>query len=462
MRRKKGNKLKRFAYIEVGGVDNRYLDAALMKVLGEHVLEHSLSDELKLIKKAGITTQELKRRELSQEEIIKRVSPHLLESYDFYNLLANMWNDILQQTINRYFEDDYVNFTMEDWFNSIKKMIDEKEMPVYVAINTIRFYKNGEIKELIKILLEDKEYIVAFYRELGMKIEQPGLVIDWDKVVVEESEEFFDLEDELEEIQLLEDELFNRSPDEALKVAAKIILEVSDRVSHLEDAEKYKKLYEHEKEHVATLKSKVDELTQGLKSRDSQIQTISKENRTLSKSVDSLNGKLEQQQKESGRLGGVLGEIRKEKEDIEKEKTNLERRVSSLEKEASTISEKVHKEIKSDFDKKALKMLNDYDEKTNLLEKQLLDLQRLFKEEQFKNSELSTALEKFKKELSTVKTDLVVVEKERNELIEQINQTSAKSEDEYVNNAEDDDVMFGFDEKDLEGIVEFDNKPTRN
>ncbi|MEM5672984.1 hypothetical protein AAHB54_23915 [Bacillus cereus] len=138
-------------------------------------------------------------------------------------------------------------------------------------------------------------------------------------------------------------------------MAAKIILNVSERVSDLEESEKYKKLYDFEKEQVVSFKAKVDDLTQDLKSRDSQVQTLSKENRILTKSVDSLNGKFEQQQKESGRLGGALGEIRKEKEDLEKVKANLERRVSTLEKEAGSITEKVQKELKKSLIKKPLK-----------------------------------------------------------------------------------------------------------
>ncbi|MEY8350935.1 hypothetical protein AALF16_22170 [Bacillus cereus] len=448
--RKKGSKQKRFPYIEVEGVESRYLDAALLKVCGDGTLEHSLSDEFKLIKKAGITTQELKRKERSREELIELVSPHLLESYDYYNFLANMWDGILQKTINHYFENEYTSFTIEDWDNQIRNLIEEEVMPIYAAINTMRFYKNGEIKELIKPLLEEEEYVVKFYRETGIKIEGQEFDSDWDESI----------DDELEENSLLEEELFDRSPDEALKMAAKIILNVSERVSNLEESEKYKKLYEFEKEQVVSFKAKVDNLTQDLKSRDSQVQTLSKENRTLTKSVDSLNGKFEEQQKESGRLGGALGEIRKEKEDLEKVKSNLERRVSTLEKEAGSITEKVQKELKKEFNKKALKKQDDYDEKIFQLEKQIEDLQRLLEEEQAKNSELSDVLEKTSKELSTTKNDLGVVEKERNELLEQVNQAPAKEEDKEEQ--EDDDIMFGFNEEDIEDFVEFDNRPTRN
>lgn len=450
-RRKKGSTQKRFPYIEVEGVESRYLDAALLKICGDGTLEHSLSDEFKLIKKAGITTQELKRKERSREELIKLVSPHLLESYDFYNSLANTWEEILQKTINHYFENDYTSFTIEDWGNQIRNLIDEEAMPIYAAINTLRFYKNGEIKELIKPLLEEGEYVVKFYRETGIKVAGQELDSDWDESI----------DDELEENSLLEEELFDRSPDEALKMAAKIILNVSERVSDLEESEKYKKLYEFEKEQVVSFKTKVDDLTQDLKSRDSQVQTLSKENRTLTKSVDSLYGKFEQQQKESGRLGGALGEIRKEKEDLEKVKANLERRVSTLEKEAGSITEKVQKELKKEFDKKALKKQDDYDEKIFQLEKQIEDLQCLLEEEQAKNSELSDVLEKTSKELSTTKNDLGVVEKERNELLGQVNQASAKEENKEEQDA-DDDVMFGFNEEDIEDFVEFDNKPIRN
>ncbi|MEM5672985.1 hypothetical protein AAHB54_23920 [Bacillus cereus] len=95
------------------------------------------------------------------------------------------------------------------------------------------------------------------------------------------------------------------------------------------------------------------------------------------------------------------------------------------------------------------------------MEKQIEDLQRLLEVEQAKNSELSDVLDKTSKELSTTKNDLGVVEKERNELLEQVNQAPAKEENKKEQDA-DDDVMFGFNEEDIEDFVEFDNKPIRN
>lgn len=457
-RRKKGSKHKRFPYIEVEGMENRFLDAALLQGCGYEVLRQSLPNELKLLKKVGITTQELRREEHSNKELVKLVSPHLLESYDFYNLTANICDEIIQKTVVDYFDEAYINFTKEEWNKHIKYLISEKEMPIYTAINTLRFYKNGEIKELIKPLLEVEEHILKFYEETGIKIEGQGFEINWDKIVVDDIE---DKSIKLEEnsLQQVED-LIDQSPNEALKLAAKIILDVSDRVSELEELEKYKKLYESEKETVESLKFKIDELTLDVKSKDSQTQALSKENRALSKSVESLAGQLENQQKESGRLGGLLGEIRKEKDDLDKANNTLISRVSKLENESSLIAEKVQKELKKEFDNKALKTRFDQDERIKLLDKQMKGLQHLLEEEQLKNSSLLVELENVCKELNITKKDLEVVEKERNELAEKIKTSKTLTGKERDSLENGDDLLFDFDEVDI--FVEFDNKPTRN
>lgn len=457
--KKKGNKQKRFPYIEVEGVENRYLDAALLQTCGEGVLSNSLNDEFKLLKKAGITTQDLKKKKYSHVELVALISPHLLESYDYYNFLANMWEDIQVKTLNHFFAGNNSNFTIEDWDSKIRNLIDEEKMPVYAAVNFFRFYKNGELKELIKSLLREEEYMIQFYRETGIKIK--GHDIDCEALDDEkENEDSFDLEEDTEEIVMPRKELLDRAPDDALRLAARIILNVSERMSKLGEAQEYKKKYELEKEKVSTLTAKVDELTQEVKSKESQIQSLSKENRTLNKTIDTLSSKVEHQQKEAGRLGGLLGEVRKGKEELQQANVVLERRIKSLEKEASAITEKVEKELKKEFDNKILKMQIEFDEKTSALEFQLAEFKRLLEEEQSKNETLSSELEEMIKELETTKNDLRFVEKERNELAEQLKNTPANTQEELV--YDDDDSLFGFSEQDIEDFVEFDNKPTRN
>lgn len=452
---KRKSKVKRFPYIEVEGVKSYYLDAALLRTCGPGALEHSLSDELKIIKKAGISVQDLKKNTYNHQELVEKVSPYLLESYDFYNFLVNQWDEILHNTLNKHFSDvDYAKFTLDDWDVEIRELY-MSEMPVYAVINFLRFYKNGELKELIPQYFEEEDFVIEFYEETGIKVE--GMDIDWDSVGDDlpfDAELLAGLNDED-----ITPEFFERNPQDALMVAAKLILGVSERIGDLGDAEAYKELYESEKSKTEHLQAKVDELGQEVKSKDATNQSLSKENRTLSKSVDTLNSKLEQAQKESGRLGGLVGEIRKEKESLEKANNVLEKRVATLEKEAGAVAEKTKKSLEAEQHSKTLKMQMQFDETTMELENQIKELRRLLEEEQTKTAVLSGDFEEKDHQLKIAKNDLQVVEKERNELLEQLKNAPATKE---IAPENEEDLLFGFDEEDLEEFVEFDNKPTRN
>ena len=70
-------------------------------------------------------------------------------------------------------------------------------------------------------------------------------------------------------------------------------------------------------------------------------------------------------------------------------------------------------------------------------------------------------LESVKKELDTTKLDLRVVESERNELVEQMKNVTNNTFN-AADSENDDEILFDFNEEDIEDFVEFDNKPTRN
>ncbi|MEC1526066.1 hypothetical protein P9D43_29165 [Neobacillus niacini] len=454
-KRKKPSKTKRFPYIEVEGIKNHYLDAALLRTCGPAALEHSLSDELKIIKKAGISVQDLKRNTYSQREIIEKVSQNLLENYDFYNFLANQWDEILHNTLAKHFHDvDYTKFTAAEWDEEIRNLYMD-EMPTYGVINFLRFYKNGEFKDLIKQYFEEEDFVVDFFEDTGVKVED--FDIDWDSI---ENDYPFDpdLVDDLNDDEFTPD-LFDQSPQDALLVAAKLILGVSERIGDVQETEALREMYELEKEKTETLQAKVDNLAQEGKSKDSQVKSLLKENRTHTKTIYTLNDKIENLQKENGRLGGLVGDIRKEKEAFEKANNTLEKRIATLEKKADSVAEKTKKELEKEHDTKVLKMQMHFDETTNELENQIHELKRLLVEEQAKTSTLSSNLEEKEHQLKTVKNDLQVVEKERDVLAEQLKNAPAPNE---VAPENDDDLLFGFDEEDLEEFVEFDNKPTRN
>ena len=460
MTRKRTSKVKRYPYIEVEGVKNCYIDASLLQCCDEGALSSSLSDELKVLKKALITPQDIKQNKYSFEELIKRVSPHLLESYGFYNLLANKWDEIQEKTLNRFFDENYINFTLDEWNTEIRRVIDEGEVPFYVSINLLRFYKNGEYKELIKKLFEEEEYVIRFYYETDIQIE--GLNINWDEVTKNQFEEILEFDEELEGIEMSKEELLTRKPQEALKIAAKIIEGVTEQVTQLSEVQEYKELYEIEREKIKLSSQKVEDLNQEVKSKEAQIQSLSKENRTLKKNGDNLNNKLEQHQKEVGRLGQSLGEIRKEKEEVEKTNVSLNRRINSLERETNSITEKIENEIKKTYDNKIIKLQLKNDENLNTLERELEKVNKELEEEQAKYEILSAELELVKKEFNLTKNDLRIVEKERNELLEQVNSSLNDVTNEVATSEEDDDLLFDFNEDEIEDFVEFDNKPTRN
>lgn len=457
-RRRKRNEAKRFPYIEVQGIQNRYLDAALIRVLSERNLPASLSDELKLLKKAEITVAEIRSDAYCQEELIARVAPHLLENYDYYNFLAKGWDEIqrhfLQKTLE---EEDYSAFTLEEWDQKIRQLVDEEEIPVYGAINFLRFYKSGQFKELIPSLLAEKDYVIQFYNETGIQIEEAD--IDWHEVEADLEQDIlgaFDMDDTFLQGEQLEE----KSLEELLRTAARIILNVSEQVPDINEAETYKKMYELEKEKSDNFGVKVDSLSQENKSKESQIQALMKENRDLAKSVESLTGRVESQQKENGRLGGLLGKTRKEKDEVEKTNILLEKRVTSLSTQVDLEEEKTRKELKKEFDKEQLKMKDKYEEALKDLEGQLEFIRKQLEEEQNEKSRLAAEFEKVRRELETSNNDLKIVEKERNELVEQLqqaNQLQGEKREEP-----DDDIFFGFDEEEIGFFVGFDNKPTRN
>jgi DNA repair exonuclease SbcCD ATPase subunit len=441
---KKSNKVKRFPYIEVAGIQNQYLDAALLQCLDKESLAFALRDEFKILKKAGILPADLKQNKLSKEDLIRLVSPHLLENYNFYNYLAQKWDNIQIKTLNNHIKVDYSSFSLEQWINQIKTLIQENDMPVFAAVNLLRFYNNGELKELIQSILDD--FAVQFYYESGVQME--GYEIDWDEV----DEEIVKYEDESEELDLSDEEI-ERKPEETLRLASRLIELVADQLTELEDTEEYKTLYEQEQERNENLTRKLEALNQEVKSKESQHQALLKENRTLSKNVDALTTKLEQTKKELGKLGLSLGEIRKEKEDFEKSNGIFERRVNTLEKEQNSIGEKVKQEVKREYDLKIILMKDEYEKRLDLLKRELDEKEK--EQVQMNNDLASTELERIMKELETVKNDLRVVERERNELAEQINTLNRTEGDSQ-------DHIFGFNEDDIEDFVDFDNKPTRN
>jgi hypothetical protein len=441
---KKNTKVKRFPYIEVTGVQNQYLDAALLHCVDKEPLTLALRDEFKILKKAGILPTELKQEKFSKEDLVRLVSSHLLENYSFYNFLVKKWNEIQIKTLNAHIKGDYTSYSIEQWDEVIRELIKEKDMPVSIAVNLLRFYNNGENKELIRLVLED--FAVRFYYETGVQVE--GYNINWNAI----DKKIDENKVTSEELDLTEAEI-ERKPEENLHKASRLIELVADQITELGQTGEFKSRYEQEQEKNEKLNEKLLTLGKELKSKESQHQALLKENKTLSKNVGVLTKKLDLTNKEHGKLSLTLGEIRKEKDEFEKLNNVLERKVNSLEKEQHSIKEKIKQELKREYELKILHIKDEYEKELNILEGELKSKEK--KEPQLNNITGSDEFDRLKKELETVKNDLRIVEQERNELAEKIKLYNT-TEDETKDN------IFGFNEDDIEDFIEFDNKPTRN
>ncbi|ERG68048.1 hypothetical protein [Exiguobacterium chiriqhucha] len=456
MRRKSGLKERKIRYIEVEGVRNEYLDAALLNTCSEGSLMALLKDEHKLLKKAEITAQDLKQDKFDQNEVIRIICPHLLESYNFYNFLANQGEKYIEPLLTELFEEEYKNFDLKQWDSSIRKALLEERVPFYVTINILRFYKNGEFKELIKPLMEEEAHVLQFYDELGIKVE--GFELDWDELLRSKYEELLGLEDfGVPEESITSDGVKVAS---RLKIALKMLESVADEIDALGEQKELKQQLESEREQVVSLKQINSELVRDMKSKNTQIKSLTKENRILLKQAETATNKAEQQQKEVGRLGQTLGEVRKETEELEKLKGNLERRVNLLETEKKSITAKLTKE----FDKESLKVKVSYDEKLGTLEQQVAELNRLLEEEKKNGRMLAEEAKVAIAELEQANLSLEATEVERNELVEQLKHVSvpAAAMVTAAKAADDDSALFDFDEDELGDFINFDNKPTRN
>lgn len=458
---KSRKKVKRFPYIEVNGIQNQYLDAALLQCFGEETIYNTVNNEFKILKKAGITTQDVMRRKYNHQELTQLLSPHLLENYDYYNFLVNQWDELQEHNLRQLFPEDFSKLSSEKWDQAIRGELDKGELRVYLVINILRFYKNGELKELLLPILQEEKYVIEFFNETGIRMELEGLEINWRDVTEQEDKQEEEIVHalEMEDFKMPKEVL--EHPEEALKYASKIIASVSQQLASREKSEDFKLLFENEVEEKERWKEKAELLQRDLKSKDAQHQDLVKKNKVLTKDHASLTAKLDQAQKDSGRLGQTLGELRKEKEEIEFQKNHFERRIQSLEKERENVARTVEEEVKREFALKNLNMKEEFERQLDLLERQLEEMAEQLKYVQGENEQFTLDKETMVNELDRTKRDLTVVEQERNELFEQL-QSSAAIQEVAADTNDDHDLLFDFNEGELEEYVDFDNKPTRN
>lgn len=446
--KKKTKKLKKNAYIEIDGIENQYLDAALLHSVEEEIIYGIILDELKILKKAGISVAEVKKRAVNEIELKNKISPYVLESYTFYNFLVNHWYGSDKQLI------DISNFeeTLEnEWLEIVTDILNGENILLYEVINSLRFYKNGEYKSLIPMLFSEEINVLKFYEETGIQVECG--IIDWERKKLNEVNDDGN-EDYSDEIEEDEDLIF--SSTEALNIAANLINDVASKLSKFEEKENFNELYKAEKERNDGLSNENLALNKEVKSINSQIKILEKEKKNSDKSVIKLNQKIDGQQKEIGKMGLQIGEYRIIIDSLENSNKSLKLQVEAFNKDKKKNEEKIAKEIHQENNLRSLKMKVDFEEKAKEYEEQIGTLEKQFKESSENNVTLSSSLESTMKELERIKSNFSELEEENNKIKEKLNSKITVSLEEPI------DEEIDFSEEDLGAFIGFDNKPIRN
>lgn len=446
MIRKTRKKDKKIRYIVVEDVKNEYLDAALISICSDDTFSNTVSNELKILKKAGITPQEIKADRISRNEIIKKISPFLLESYDFYNLLANKIEKIQDEILNNLFEKRYLNFDTNQWISSVKTTVLDEEISLSMMINILRFYKNGEFKNVIYLLLNEEEFVLKFYEELQIKIE--GFDLNWKNII----DIPFDNKT-TGELKQSSVSVRGTDSDTSFKLQAAIEM-LNDVIAEVDELHKVKELnaqLESKNEVIESLKQELNQMKKDVRPKDSRIKSLEKENRALNKQAEMFGQKNELLQKEVGNLGNSLGELRKTQEFLEKEKKVLERKVAVYEEKEAVVEKTISKEYK----KKEMKLIKELEEIEELLQTNQL----LLNEEKDKNKRL---LQEKLEVLAEVEQSNLFVESMEIELENLKDQLKKRKDLGDFESTSTDNELFDFDENELISLINFDNKPTRN
>ncbi len=446
--RKTTKEAKKNAYIEVDGIENKYLDAALLHSVDEEKIYGITLDELKILKKAGVTVAEVKKKTIDEVELKNRISPYILENYNFYNLLVNNWHE------NGNPQTDVINF--EEISESlspqvINDILDREDVLVHTVINFLRFYKNGEYKSLISLIFSEESNLLKLYEETGIKVEREN--INWDKKKLTEVNDL-DNDSNPDKRDKTGDRIF--SSKEALTFAAGLITDVAAELSKFEEKDTINELYEVEKETNEKLINENKEISKEVKSKNTQIKSFEKEKQRNEKTIGKLNEKIDIQQKEIGKMGLQIGEYRVTIENTEKNNQSLKSQIETLNKDKKKNEEKIKKDIIQENNLKSLKMQVNFDEKTKGYEQKIYDLEKRIKELEEYNSNLSESLENNIFELNKVKSDFFELEEENMKIKEKLNSKEMSVVEPSV------DEEIDFSEEDLGAFIGFDNKPTQN
>ncbi|ATA61595.1 hypothetical protein GS458_3168 [Geobacillus stearothermophilus] len=358
--------LRRLKYIEVEGIDKSYLDACLLVNLDLEQLCDAFEDERQLLAKTNLNVLKLKKREVTKQELIREVSPHISSNYSLYNSFANINYKVLQMLEEQF--TDLHSLSLEEKADYLYELVQEEEMRYSMYINWLRFHEQLHPR----ILEVFQQYGEKFEEETGIQL-PPSF-----NVKREEKKE--------EKEDVLYKELTN-------------IIHLLTNVRDQAKRESFKEQYEEKQKEVEQLRKQLSAVTDQLSSKEKQLAKQMKEAAKLEKKLEEEQQKVIQKQKEAGQLGQEVGKLRGQVEELTKKNKALQQEVESKSKQMSKLTKEIEERSENRWKLEKAKIQQTYEERVAQLEETVQQLQ----------SQLEKSLQEFEQERTCYENELDIL-----------------------------------------------------
>lgn len=386
MRNKMKKALKRYKYIEVKGIDKQYIDACLLAPFELEMLCEAFEDEKRLLAKTNVTVLKLRKRDVTKQQLIREISPHISTSYTLYNYLANISHKAFEMLEEQL--EDFHSLTLEEQADTLYEFIENKKISYSTYINWLRFHESLHPR----ILDVFQTYGEAFEKETGLKLPSS-----------------FQMEPE-EKREEQEGELYQE-----LTRMIHWLTDVRDRAKK----ESFKEQYEEKQKEVEQLQRELKTLQNQLDSKEKQLAKQVKEAAKMSKQVEEHQQKMAQKQKEVGQLGQEVGKLRGQVEELTKKNKALEQEIEVKSKQLKNLTHDIEARSEQRFRLEKANMQQTYEERIRELEETVKQLQ----------SSLQHSLEQFEQERVRYEDELDLLRRKVDVYEQMMNEQQAEAKE---------------------------------
>ncbi|MEK4439117.1 hypothetical protein [Paenibacillus sp. FSL K6-2862] len=448
--------LKRYAYItldNIGELGNDYLDFILLEQFSDKELQVIIATNPTLLKALKLTKTKVLKGQVNIADLRVELSNNMKYHYEFFNkIVTTFMNNSEGEIKNLLTQSDAPEATV---FASFPKMCEKEEIDLSLAINTLRFYKNGQYKEYIHPIYqfvsrhghEEKEV-----DEVAAANENISLTREEHSTVETEIQSLTsgDKDDDFEDVIPIVNSLENLLHDLKQKVNQANSSYKRMDVSYYENLEELSNFDDL----VIKKDKEIEEYKKQMKNWNKQTIGYTTEISQLKKTNVILQEKIDNQLKEHGKTSQSLGELRKEKEALQADNDTLKRKLVTYEKNQEKQQNLITAQLQKEFNQKhiANQLVQDQ------LSHQVEVLSRQFEESSLANQALQKEVVELELVLKKIRIENELIISERDDLSQKLNEKEGLKSSSVLE-GENDDVKH-VEVDDLFEFVNFNNQPS--